>query len=1152
MEPPSPNPAGPPPEETGPEQSPTVPFAQHGTLPSSPGETRPVVSGKWFGDYELLHEVGHGGMGVVYKARDIKLQRTVALKMIRAGHLATLEEIRRFQAEAEAVAQLDHPGIVPVYEVGECQGLHYFSMGFVEGGSLSARLKEGPLPPREAADLVRRVAEAVAYAHGRGIIHRDLKPGNILLQMQNAECRMQNEKPDSAFCILHSAFCIPKVTDFGLAKRVEGTSHLTLTGEVVGTPNYMAPEQASGKANQTGPAADVYSLGAVLYCTLTGRPPFQSASALETLQQLVQREPVSLRQVNPAVDRDLETICAKCLQKEPEKRYPTAQGLAEDLGRYLAGEPIQARPVGRAERVWRWCRRKPALAAAFGLAALALLAVTIVSVWFAVYQAGAAAALADKQAETEEALTDSRRQSAMLMLERGLALCEQQDEARGMVWLAKSLRYAPRSDNALRRVIRSNLSNWQGRIHPLRAVFPLTAYPACVAFRPDGKMFVTGNEDHSVRLWETATGKRVGPVMWHDRRLVEADVWAVVFSRDGKTIVSGGDDQMVRFWQTGTNQPARLPWRQRKGVRALDIDPAGKKLLVLAGPVQLWDMETGKALGKPIKQAKAFWTAALSPDAKTIFTGDAEGKGRFWDAKTGQALGPVLHHADALSAAAFSPDAKLILTGSLDKTARLWDVRTGEPVGAIMQHGDQVGRVAFGPDGKVVLTGGEGKTARLWEVATSTPLGSPLHHRKWVRALAFHPDGKQVLTCSGDRCARLWQIATDTLQKLRLEHSSPVTAAVFSPDGKIILTANGSEARLWDAVTGRLRAGPLLHTQAVRTAVFSPDGTVVLTADEDGAIRFWRTGTGRPRGPLHRPRFPGKLPPFVLVAAAYSPDGRTAVSILGNRAQIWDVRTGNPLGQPLCHKAAIRSVVYSPDGRTVLTTSSDHTAQLWEVPSGKRLGPALRHPDFVVVAAFGPDRKTVVTGCVNGSVRLWNLRTGAQTGPVLWHQDEIKAVAFSPDGRTLATASADNTARLWKVSTGGPLGPPLQHRGPVQHVAFHPDGRTVATASRDGTARLWDVATGKPLGPPLQHRGPVGSVSFSPSGEWVLTGSEDGTARVWRVRPPLRLEAERVGLWVSVLTGLELDKTDTIQVLDAAAWQRRREGFAERGGLRGP
>ncbi len=298
-------------------------------------ETNSNPKVRYIGDYELLSEIARGGMGVVYKARQTNLNRVVALKMILAGQLALDEEVQRFRTEAEAAANLDHPGIVPIYEIGQHEGQHFFSMGFVDGCSLADRVRNGPLPPNEAAELTKKIAEAIAFAHSRNVIHRDLKPANVLLD-QNGE---------------------PKVTDFGLARKTDNDSGMTRTGAVMGTPSYMPPEQAAGKTSEVGPLSDVYSLGAILYCLLTGRPPFQAANPLDTLLQVMEREPVSVSTINPEIQRDLETICHKCLQKEPAKRYTSTQELAEDLGRWLRGEPITARAVSKIEKVWRWVQR---------------------------------------------------------------------------------------------------------------------------------------------------------------------------------------------------------------------------------------------------------------------------------------------------------------------------------------------------------------------------------------------------------------------------------------------------------------------------------------------------------------------------------------------------------------------------------------------------------------------------------------------------------------------------------------------------------------------------------------------------------------------------------------------------------------------------
>jgi serine/threonine protein kinase len=348
-----------------PTESPTVPISTQGpivdihatlqTMGSLPMTVAPIAVPSLPG-YEIKGELGRGGMGVVYKARHIKSNRIVALKMIIAGRHADLEHQIRFQIEAEAVAHLQHPNIVHLHDVGEHDGMPFFSLEFCDGDSLDRKLKTWTPTPDEAASLVETLARAMHYAHLRGVVHRDLKPANVLMASRGRESPASSPDGDSRPRL---AELVPKITDFGLAKKLDSGNDLSRVGAVMGTPSYMAPEQARGEIHDTGPAADVYALGALFYELLTGQPPFKGATSFETIQQVLNEEPATPSSLRKNIPRDLETICLKCLRKQPEKRYESAEDLANDLRRFLNGEPVRARPLGKGERFWRWCRRHP-------------------------------------------------------------------------------------------------------------------------------------------------------------------------------------------------------------------------------------------------------------------------------------------------------------------------------------------------------------------------------------------------------------------------------------------------------------------------------------------------------------------------------------------------------------------------------------------------------------------------------------------------------------------------------------------------------------------------------------------------------------------------------------------------------------------------
>ena len=496
-----------------------------------------------FGDYELLEEIARGGMGVVYRARQVSLDRIVAVKMILAGPFASKDFVQRFRTEAAAAASLQHPNIVAIHEVGFADGQHFFSMDYVEGQTLAQLVAKRPLPARQAATYLKTIAEAIHYAHERNVLHRDLKPSNVLVD---------------------SATDQPRVTDFGLAKRLEAETELTLSGQMLGSPNYMSPEQATAKRGTVGKRSDVYSLGAILYHLLTGRPPFQGETLTDVLHQLADNDPLAPHLLNPRVPPDLETICVKCLEKEPARRYQSAQELADELDRFLRDEPIHARPVTRAERTWRWCRRKPALAS-LGVA------LHWCSRWC--HRHPLAVAACQSQARQPAVARDENRERVDQNLydsDMSLAQHAWDDGDLGLT-LGLLEAHQPRTGRTDRRGFEW-FYFWNLCQGDQRMTLPGHSQAVnSVAFSPDGKRLATGSVGDPVQIWDSATGNIV-------KTLPEQNVISLAFSPDGQMLGVGGRDQVV-VWNLETGR-AVFKHEEAFGRFRVAFSPVGTLLVI--------------------------------------------------------------------------------------------------------------------------------------------------------------------------------------------------------------------------------------------------------------------------------------------------------------------------------------------------------------------------------------------------------------------------------------------------------------------------------------------------------------------------------------------------------------------------------------------
>ena len=1034
------------------------------------------TTGEWprIRGYDVLSVIGTGGMANVYQARHRDLRRIVAIKTIRASVLTDPEFLERFYAEAEAVARLQHPNIIQVFEIGTVEtqigepiASPFIALEFVEGGCLSSRTGS-PQPPRESAELVEKLARAAHAAHRLGVIHRDLKPSNVLLTREGE----------------------PKIADFGVAKQLFAERdkvgrYVTQAGTVMGTPEYMAPEQASS-APPT-PAVDIYALGVILYEMLTSRVPFTAATPLETIDLVRTQEPVSPRQLQPRLPRDLETICLKCLQKDPARRYQTAEALADDLRRFLDHRPIQARRVSQLEKVSRCAKRNP-------LPAISLTAV--VAIFVAAFALVTSSYISSEKARQEE----SRQREEALRREKA----ERWNRYLADIKAAAHAMQVYNVEGAARTLESSpeEHRNWEWQYLTSRRDLAQSVLNVIegdtggAQISADGRRVLLGS-DQGIKVWDIV----------EKRELVALDrsklaIGHAHLSADGTTLAYILDHHKVIVRDVESNRIRTELHGQNERVLILGFTPSGKQIITKTdkGPLQLWDAKSGKAIPVACSNLQAPHNLSFDAEA-TLMTNSVVGEKwvhvlrcesgreiatipidgrhvqsveltwsgdwiiirelyprsvvRILDTNTGGEIYEMAGHKNSVIEMALSPDKTRMATASRDQSIGLWDISKKQKIAMLHGHLGCVQHVAFSPDGNRLISSSEDHTVRIWDAHTGESLAVLTGHTNDVLRASYTADGKTIVSASRDGSIRLWDAHLAETNNILRGHQSFIYSAAFHPDGEHVASASwDGTARIWEASTGRTKA--ILHHgndrdgKIVTSVAFHPDGKILATRAR-GGVRLWDVQSG---AEIHR--WDVANDGFHDTRLAFSRKGDLlAAGCFGRVIRIWDVETRRERFVLEGHEQEVSDVAFSPDGCWLVSTG-DRAARVWDLSTGKLFRELNGHQLSGLALAFNLDGTRLATSSNDNTVRLWDVTTWTEL-EAMNIGTKVYGLAFSADGTRLAGACADNSIRFWDLTMHQEVADLRGHGAYVHQIAFSKDGTRLVSASGDHTLRIWDT-----------------------------------------------------------------------------------------------
>jgi len=1094
-------------------------------------------------EYEILRLLGEGGMGIVYEARQTSIDRNIAIKMIKPNAAKDEDECHQFLAEAVATADLDHPNIVPVHDLGKnADGALFYAMKQVKGTSWLDLFREKSVD--ENLDILMRVADAVAFAHNRGVIHRDLKPENVML----------------------GDFGEVLVMDWGLAAAVTAEAkadRLDPDHAIGGTPCYMAPEMAVGDAAKIGYASDIYLLGAILFEIVTGEQPHAGTDVMDCLANAAENEivetdaegellDIALKAMAKQLDERFETVkafqtavreyqqheesialstrarqglvtakakknyrgFARCVVQLEEavslwsENHAAVEGLSAGRLAYaecalqkgdldLAASILDAGDSSHralSERIYaaqkeRTARRKRAKALKTTAVVSAVAAALVFAIAFFFVRAGERRAVrAEREAIAQK---DIAQQALAAESEAKQEVARQRDKAEEARKAAEVARHkaetARESEEKQRRL--AEAEGYRAKIGMAAAKMDRGQTRSAES--------ILDSVPEPLRNWEWGRLK----FRCHTHRLSfegHRDLVAgAALSPDGKLLATASYDRTIRIWDVGTGKQVRAI-KDAHGYRAVDVtwSPDGKNLATSGwdGTAKIWDATTGRAiLTLRVQDVDVVDSVSYSPDGRRLATSAADGVVRIWDLRTGQEELALRGHTEGrrIITVAFSPDGTKLVSTSFDHTARLWDVQTGKSITLLKGYDGRVGPAAFSPDGTLVATGA--RHARIWRVSSGKLLHVLKGHDRSIGAIAFSPDGTRMLTGSIDYTARVWDVESGEAKLLVRGQGDTVNGAVFAKDGRtFILTGGGGYVKAWDAFADS-EVTTCLSNDSLSSAAFSPDGKRIVTSSRDHKAYVWDTRT--------RERILRLVGHKTWVYdAKFSPGGDTILTG-SDTARLWNAASGELIRTLDTHAGKVWAVAFFADGKQALTAGEDKTARLWDPRTGRAIHVLEGHTRSVHAVAASPNGRLVATGSEDRTARIWDAATGKELRCLGGHNGRVTCVTFSADSRRIATSSYDHRARLFDVGTGRQLAQFEGHTYRVASVVFSNDGRRIATAGWDSTIKVWETQSGQEILTLEGHLGPVLGVDFSPNGLRLATASSDNTAMIWTAVP---------------------------------------------------